>query len=79
MIKDFCQKQAFTEGLDYKICEKGSITYLYFTDLTKAKSLRTKMSNGAMLKDIDLGLISKIISQKDKHQFFFFVSEERVI
>ncbi len=79
MIHKFCKIHAFKEGCDYKIFEKGSITYLYFTELPKAKYLRAKLSNSAVLKEIDLGVISKIICRKEPYGYFFFVSQERVM
>lgn len=79
MIQNFCKNFALKEGYDYKICEKGSIIYLYFTDLPKAKFLRTELSNSAVLKEIDLGVISKILSRNDPYGYFFFISQERVM
>lgn len=79
MLQNYCESLAMKEGDDYKILEKGNITYLYFSDLPKAKYLRAQLSNSAVLKEIDLGVISKILSRKDPYAYFFFVSQERVM
>jgi len=79
MIQNFCKDHSLVEGDDYVISNKGKITYIYFSDLPKAQYLRTQLSHSAILKEIDLGVISKIISQPESKNYFFFISQERIL
>ena len=79
MLASMCHALSLKEGTDYIISEKGHITFLYFKDCLKAQYFREQLANKAILKEIHLAVISKVIKRPNAFEYFFFVSEERVI
>lgn len=79
MTNSFPHTSLLKEGIDFFVKKKGYFTFFYFQDFSKAQYLREQLSNKSNLKEIHLTVISKVTRSTNVLDYFFFVSEERLI